>query len=85
MEKFQTGNIVRFKNDGYIVIVNKYRTVDTKDGSYDVIDWISFSSANASGITRLENTATSDGEECEYLASNAKEYIIDRLTKNFEF
>ncbi len=53
MNKFRTGNIVRLK-DGFIVIINDYRTIKLKSGeTYQVVDWISFDSQNSCGSSSL--------------------------------
>lgn len=115
MKKFRTGNIVKIGNS--IVIIDNYRTIKTMKEKYEVVDWISFTSSNVSGSTRLESYKssemcwecnTNDSEyndyECEYckgtgyyknenkgmtdaiiLADNAKDYIIECLTKNLDF
>ena len=115
MKKFRTGNIVKIGNS--IVIIDKYRTIKTMKEKYEVVDWISFTSSNVSGCTRLKpyisddmcwecNTNDSDYNdyECEFckgtgyyksendgmskaviLADNAKYYIMECLTKNFDF
>jgi hypothetical protein len=95
MKKFSTGNVVRLKTGLLVIITN----VNDKNTS-----WISFDSANCSGvtpnITEIRNEGCWDeGEEkmlyeditywgmekAVKLASNVKDYILDRLTKNFNF
>jgi hypothetical protein len=113
MKYFQTGNVIRLKDDTSIVIVVKY--------TYEYIEWIPINYANTTGHTKLSTYTKevdcrncdkndggvgldSNGEECqqclmtgrykqifygaeeaEFIASNVKEYIINSLTKNFNF
>lgn len=83
MEKFKTGNVVRLAS-GMIVIINKYRTVETKYRSYEVVDYISLDMTNVAGSVPVESTTeeeelfSEDGDKCncEILCSGCDRKII---------
>lgn len=113
---FKTGNVVRLKGGG-IVILTGYRTMKLENSpSYRVMDWVSFNHSNTSGGTReftideecmcwecgINDGGAPEGcktcndtgrymgkrygmDKAERLAGSVKDYILSRLTKNFDF
>jgi hypothetical protein len=74
MEKFKTGNIVK-DEFGNIHIVVGYRTIKSRV-DYQVIDWVSFTSENTSGSTRVLESEREEECGCFFL-DNEGNYLID--------
>ena len=70
MEKFRTGNIIQ-DSHGHIEIFIRYLTINNRK----CFEWISFDSANVSGITEVSKHERN--ETCFCIENNGEEYELD--------
>jgi len=82
MNKFRIGNVVKLKTDS-LVIITDVNDINTS--------WVSFSFSNVSGTTpnktlkEVLNDISWGMEDATLLSDNVKDYITDRLNRNFDF